>query len=352
MNRFLGFLCLVVNLPLVAQPFIESADYINAGDVFYYNILTSENVDIDDLLLMGGEDTNWDLTQALVDGLPVNQQFFPLDSVPSTMGFFFSIPAIAGENLSNHARDFSDLNIDLPVSVTDEFQFLRNDETGYYITGNGALINGLPFVAPYDTIDKLFSFPLEYLNEEAGSFYFLEEIPEFGTIGRWGTRNVTVDAWGEVILPIGSYSCLRVRTESQVTDTVYSSQLEVGELLERPNETLYTWISAEIGGIVMEASFIEGEFAGLRHLTGTSVLSTIQNEVADWNVYPIPADDEITVNFGNARIQEIRCLDSTGREIFRKMVSNGDRLDISGLSEGMYFLADDSAGIIRFVVAR
>lgn len=351
---FLLFGLALSTLAMTAQPVINSEDFTNAGDVFEYSQLPQENLSDMDVLVEGGEDLIWDFSEISTEGIILTESYFPMDSTPELFSLFFGNPILSGDNFSSHALSINtlDLELPLPLQVENGFQFYRNDEEGYFITGNAAEIEGLPLISAYDTLDKVFSFPITYGQAEEGSFYFLTEVPGIGVVGQAGQRATVVDAWGDLITPYGTYECLRVRTELAVTDTFYLNFTQSGETFVRPLQVSYSWISPEAGGVLAEAVFFDEAITGFRFLTDEGVLNLNNRSETEFSIYPNPTSSELNISLPHGKSAEFLVMDLTGREVLKFYVRSTQVVDISTLNEGLYLIAPSRGGTVKRLVIK
>lgn len=357
--RSLYTILLLISLSaaVFSQPVIDQNSFISAGDVFEYTQLTEQGLGQIDLILEGGENLIWDFSDLSTEGLEVVDSYYPLDSTPDLFNVFFGNPFIAGENFSTHALELAvfDFELPLPVTVEEAYQFYRSDSEGYFITGNAAEVEGIPLLSAYDTLDIVFSFPLSFGDMDTNSFYFLTDLAGIGAFGQTGSRSTNADAWGEIILPNASYNTLRVRTELDVTDTIYLGFTDAGSLIERPQQVNYTWISPEAGGIVAEAVFIEEALISFRYLTNESALSSDDIGNSDFTIYPNPASANLEISIPSGFDGNYKILDLTGKETSSGQLKSSAVLDISQLPQGIYLVSIYNAKTVltkRLVVRR
>ncbi len=190
---------------------------------------------------------------------------------------------------------------------------------------------------------------------DTNSFYFFTDVPSIGAVGQSGLRSTNADAWGELILPGASYSCLRVRTELDVTDTIYIAFTETGTQIERPQQINYTWISPEVGGIVAEAIVIQDALVSFRFLTNETALNSTEITDADFKIYPNPSSTTLEITVPSAFEGQFRILDLTGRQVKGGRLASSNSVDIATLPEGIYLVSAYSAKTIltkRLVVSR
>ncbi len=342
---------------LLAQPIIDQNSFISAGDVFEYTQIVDLTPDQIDVLPEGGENLTWDFSTLTPDGLEITDSYYPLDSTPDLFGLFFGNPFLAGQNISTHALELAvlDFELPLPLQVDEAYQFYRSDAEGYFITGNAAEVEGLPLISTYDTLDRVFTFPLSFGDMDANSFYFFTDVPSIGAVGQSGLRSTNADAWGEITLPGASYNCLRVRTELDVTDTIYIGFTETGTQIERPRQINYTWISPDVGGIVAEAVFIQDALVSFRYLTNQTALSSAEITVSDFKIYPNPGSKILEISVPSGFEGHFRILDLTGREVSAGRLRSTNSVDIARLPEGIYLVSVYSAKTVltkRLVVSR
>ncbi|MCZ4409608.1 T9SS type A sorting domain-containing protein [Cryomorphaceae bacterium 1068] len=342
---------------LVAQPIIDQSNFISVGDVFEYTQILDLTPDQIDVLPEGGEDLTWDFSTLPPVGIELTDSYYPLDSTPELFGLFFGNPFLAGQNLSTFALELAVLvfELPLPLEVEEAYQFYRSDAEGYFITGNAAEVEGLPLISAYDTLDRVFSFPLSFGDMDTNSFYFFTDVPSIGAVGQSGLRSTNADAWGELILPGSSYNCLRVRTELDVTDTIYIAFTETGTQIERPQQINYTWISPEVGGIVAEAIVLQDALVSFRYLTNETALSSTEITDADFKIYPNPGSTTMEISVPSGFEGHFRILDLTGREVKGGRLASSNSVDIATLPEGIYLVSVYNAKTVltkRLVVSR
>jgi hypothetical protein len=350
------FVC-VFALVCSAQPTIGSDTFIQVGDVFQYGQASLLSVESDEIQVEGGADLTWSFDEVEALGTPFTESYFPLDSTPVLFSLFFGNPIVAGENFSTHALSINvlDFEVPLPIELENAYQFYRSDEEGYFITGNGAEFEGVPLISAYDTLDRVYSFPLNYLDTDTNSFYFFTEVPGIGSVGQSGVRINEADAWGTVTTPYGTYECLRVRTLLNVTDTLFLEFTQDGGTFVRPEQTIYTWISPEIGGILAEASFIGDTLTAFRYLFAESALSTNAAKGHALSMYPNPAKDQLILEAFSGRNVKVILTDLTGRKALTTTFRDRVEIDLSMLPEGLYLVTVESGSyreIKRLVINR
>jgi hypothetical protein len=351
------FLLSMISAGLFAQPVIDQNNFISAGDVFDYVQFVESGSELVDVIPDGGESLSWDFSALPSEGIQLSDSYYPLDSTPDLFQLFFGNQFLAGENFSTHALELAvlDFELPLPLQVEQAYQFFRSDEEGYFITGNAAEVEGLPLISAYDTLDVVYSFPLSFGDMDTNSFYFFTDVPGIGAVGQSGSRSTNADAWGTLTLPGGSYDCLRVRTELNVTDTIYIGFTETGTQIERPLQVNYTWISPVVGGVVAEAIFVEDALISFRYLANQSTLSSAAISDNDFKIFPNPASQNFEISVPRSFVGSYKILDLTGREVSTGQIREVASVDVSALSEGIYLVSVYGADAVltkRLIVNR
>ena len=168
--------------------------------------------------------------------------------------------------------------------------------------------------------------------------------------------SITIDGWGTVTTPAGSYNALRVNTiftpkYDSVYENVGSGWILVGTRSPVPNE-VYAWYANFQGVPVAQLNL---DTAG-KSVTGASYLknpTTGINEISNNSyaqVYPNPASSVINVVVKSANQDGyIKIIDLTGREIESTPFSNGKtQFNTSGYANGMYlyFITDVNGSLL------
>lgn len=338
MKTFITFFtALTFVTPCIAQPVITSENFTGPGTVLFLESANPTWFGEQSLIEQDGGEVLWNATNW--EGLaPVERYFYPLDEVPGSYQLFFNSEFLYPEHVSTHAQSIGAEAMDapLPVEISDGFSFFKNVESGYYATGTAFNLQGFPVVTRNDSIERIFKFPLTYGDIDSSAISFLTSVPLFGAYGQTGTRHTVVDAWGELATPYGLFNTIRVKAEIALTDTIYIEQTGTGQVIERPLETVYYWLSPNVPGPVLEMSVVEGNVTSAVMYTDDSTLSTDElPEVRQIRVYPNPATDYINFDLPADQPYSISIYDLSGKLVLQKNNVRG-RIDVNALSPGVY----------------
>lgn len=225
-------------------------------------------------------------------------------------------------------------------------------EYGHYSESEGTIVENINT----DPIN-LFKFPINYQDTESSTYAGSMSIVDLMEWDFEGTRSYVVDAYGSITTPLGSFeNALRVKVSTVSTTSM--------GLIETHN-TEYIWFVPEypypIFVISIDESYYLGQFLDVEYystyLSAYSVASGIADRsVPTLNLYPNPAQSQITVqsDFEGQAMLHIYTLD--GRKVGQHTVRNSETINVSNYTPGLYIAELHSKGSVhsrvRFVVSK
>jgi len=187
-----------------------------------------------------GSNKIWDLSLLLVPGFQDIATFKPVAAINTNYNGSFG---------GNSSYGIQDANISLGAygTATNVFNFFKNSTTGFVGTGRGFTFNNTQVPIVYSGAgDVIYSFgtggtsltyPYSYSSVIAGSGSIT--VPVIGSVPIIvsGKRIDTVDGWGKLVTPMGTFtSCLRVKS-------IYVDTVKVLTSNSIRNYTEYTWLA-------------------------------------------------------------------------------------------------------------
>ncbi|MBL4625008.1 MAG: hypothetical protein JKY42_07710, partial [Flavobacteriales bacterium] len=264
-----SFLLVFQTLQSFSQITITDADMSSVNDVVIESVVPLNSLDTIDPSLTGVNYT-WDFCHLSIDNQRVDT-FISVSSTPLTYQFYFNNAFLYPGYDASYAKRGQEINFNqagIGVSITDVYDYFKNDASDYKQVGFGANINGIPASIQYDGIDYIYRFPMNYGNIDSSNAAFVVDVPTLGTYGQKIDRRNEVDGWGEITTPFGTYDALRVRTTLTITDTVYLTLANFGTTIPRPAEYVYTWLANGEGIPIMTVT--TREIVGVETVTGAS----------------------------------------------------------------------------------
>ncbi len=337
-----------------AQVIIGPADMPDAGDTLRYATTSANAIDP----AITGADVLWDHGDLTIDALGADTAI-PVSATPLLYQFFFNNGFLYPQNRADYGMKGQEFGFQ-GVSLEDVYDYFRSDAGGFVNVGFGATVNGLPASVRRIPIDRIHQFPLAYGDQDTSYSAFEVTIPSLGHFGQTQWRYNTVDGWGTLVLPGGTYNVLRVRSELVKRDTLFVDQFGFGFGFNEPLAVEYKWIAPGMGAPVMVLTTTAGVATSLRFHhdpLGTSVVDEPRGNAVPL-LFPNPASDAITVVLPSGYEGEWVIVDAIGREMRPPVIAmpgTFQRIGVEHLADGVYTLRlmeDDERWSARFVVQR
>lgn len=265
----------------------------SVNDIFIY----SNTIDIqgNDPTLTGANYT-WDYSNLGYD-TQSSDTLVSVTSTPIAYQFYFNNVVLYNNWKANYAIKGQAFGIPSAVTIDNVFNFFKVTTSEFSNVGFGANINGIPSSTRRNPIDVEYSFPLNYTNTHQSSSEFGVSVPSFGHYGQSMVRTDTVDGYGTLITPFGTFDCLRVKSILNKTDTTYLDAIGFGSLVPRPEEVEYKWLTNNGGVPVLKITTNAGNVSNIQYQDSARIIGVNENEMlSNINFFPNPTTDYISVN--------------------------------------------------------
>lgn len=160
-----------------------------------------------------GANTNWDFSTLQAGSQEVVKY---VSSLTTPYGFYFL--NTYGNKIADSIGGFG------AFSFKNVYNFYRRTAQKFTAEGLGVSVNGIPLAADYSDPDEQYTFPLAYNDYDSTTFAVSLNIPTLGTYKSKGYRINTVDGWGNITTPYGTYPCIRVKSTIISNDSLTISQ--------------------------------------------------------------------------------------------------------------------------------
>lgn len=164
------------------------------------------------------------------------------------------------------------------------------------------------------------------------------------------TTEFNVDAYGDVIIPMGTFDALRVRTDDVTTQEIflYCSSTITGDgswhlMPDSDIETTssYSWWTndplVKFALVQMDIDTL-GAIAGVDFMHSPALSSVSDLSINDFKIYPIPTSNRLTIDAQNDELISLELVDLTGKVILKKEFRKSKSLDVSRIAKGIYYL--------------
>lgn len=364
-KRLLFSTGLLLSVSAGAQITLNSTDFPVGGDSTLTSLALTSGVAVPTLT---GANVNWDYSTLAPD----IQRYEKFDS-PYTFTSPFNL-LFSSFNCTYGRDNYTLTSIPVPtVTLESAYDFFKKSTVCLRQTGSGYTINSIPIPFLYSKPDTIHRFPMDYLNTDSCNFKFA--LPPVAALpiyyGQTGHRVNTVDGWGTITTPYGSFPVLRVKSTISATDTVYVDTLGFGFNVARPLRTEYKWLAVNmdvpilqinttmVGSTetVSDVTYIDSVRAGVPQVGITE--SAMSQSLS---VYPNPANEQINVQYtlsGNTKAT-ITVMNALGQSLIAETenATAGDNkmvLNTQALSPGVYLLrieAGNYSAFKKIVIAR
>jgi len=331
----------ILSLSSSAQLTITNNDMPSVNDIYHISI--TANLQGNNPALTG---TNflWDYSQ-LQASIQRSDTFVAVSSTPFAYQYYFNNIFLYPNHKADYAIKGNDINFQV-VNITDVYDFYKNASSQYTNVGFGSNINGVPSSTRRIPVDVQYVFPLNYNNNSVSYSEFLASIPTVGDYGQFQERIDTVDGWGSLITPFGTFNCLRVKSILNITDTLYTSQFGTGFSFPRPQQIEYKWLAVGSGVPVLKITTTAG---GSQIEYQDNLMVGINDNVLpiyQLKVFPNPAKESIVIDFQSLKKEQItiNLKDINGKlikEVYSGDIEKGNNhilLSLTEFSNGLYFL--------------
>lgn len=326
-----------------AQITITSADMPSVGDTLRVSIAQGTN-NVDHTL--SGTNYLWDFS-ALT---PIAQDLYKFNA-PTAIPFNF----LATYGLLNPSPDSIPFLGVLPNNFTDYF---KNSSSGYRQVGSSfeyAPLGNFTVPILYSAADYVYNFPLALNDIDTSISEFSFGIPGTFYLKEWRTRVNTVDGWGTLITPFGTFQSLRVRSVIEARDSIsLDSTGNNSFVINRPTAIEYKWL---VNGGGVPYLQVDATIAGNMEIVNTV---TYRDSMRD-NVFQVGVGDDLSnsseiylfpnptthtlyvaTTLPNGTDATIRITDAAGRVLYSEghinLINGVMSVDCSTLSAGVYFI--------------
>ncbi|MBK9732527.1 MAG: T9SS type A sorting domain-containing protein [Chitinophagaceae bacterium] len=334
-DALIPVLLLMTCISASAQITITQADMPHPGGTY---ITTGLVLDLAIDPVETGPDHIWDF-----------QQLTPLTSTTDTfydqteLSFLYQL-LYTGANLVD--KTAYSISID-QLSLDDVYLIYKSNSTLYEQYGFAGTFDGIPVPIVYGEKDVIYNFPLQYGDVDSSESGFAFGLTGFGYVSQQRKRVNTVDGWGTVKTPAGTFNALRVSSTILDVDSVYLDTLNFGT-----NVTLksyeYKWLAAGSGTPVFQIN--AQDVLGLPVVTQityqdttlqTGIRPVATSGISLASVFPNPANDMLQIKT-NETVDgplHLTVTNLSGKIIAKRILSHPvSVLDLSSWSNGIYFL--------------
>lgn len=326
-----------------AQITITDVDMPVVNDVITYSL--TNDIQGQDPALTGTNYT-WDYS-LLLSTSQRSDTFVTVTSTPLAYQFYFNNGILYSTWKANYALKGIDIGIP-QVPITDVYNFHKNSSSEYSNVGFGSNINGVPSSTRNIPVDVEYVFPMNYSNTNVSNSEFGVSVPTFGFYGQSLLRTDTVDGWGTLTTPYGTFNCLRVKSILSKIDTTYIDFVGFGTTVARPEEIEYKWLTTGMSTPVLKIITTGGNITTIEYQDSLSTVGVEDlKQINSINFFPNPTKDYISISFNSLKSSSfmVEIKDINGKIIAQESyaVTRGKNVMLINLlrynlTKGVYFI--------------
>jgi hypothetical protein len=348
MIRLILFGCFLFlgELGLNAQILISELDFAVPGDTVRISVANQTTNEP----MLTGSGITWDYSS-----LVANSQFIReftsigFSPVQFTFGVFAPQNYQASYFIPENTLPVDQLNGFLPVSLSDPRSYQKSTIDTITKVGFSVKVSGIDVAFKSDTIETKYKFPMAFqqtFDTRGYTFIDLNPAADF-KIKQHRSITSTVDGFGQLILPYGTFDVLRLRRDITEIDSIYQTFFGTGTWIGTPPilTTEYEWIGQNKKDVLLKIV--------VANTNGNSQIRTIEfqdiylgldaglidNELIA-SVYPNPTNDEVQITC-NSIVNKITLFDFKGNLVNQQVGINANSLNVNlaAYLPGIYFIA-------------
>lgn len=344
-NRYFIFVLFLLSVcTCFSQITLNENDFPKAQDTVRFSEATNPNLDYS----KSGTGITWDFSN-----LAPNNQFvreftsIGFSPVQLTFGILAPAPYRASYFIPENTLPLDQLNGFLPISLSDARSYQKSTNNSITKLGYSIKISGADVAFKSDTIETKYKFPMDYqqvFTTKGYTFIDLNPAADF-KVKQYRNVTSTVDGYGQLILPIGTFEVLRLKREILEIDSIYQSFFGFPVWVGIPpiRTTEYEWVGQNKKDVLLK--IVVSNANGINQIQSIeyqdiyrNLLSSVGELENNVTIYPTFADNYLHVN-SNFDIVNFEILDMQGEiKLIGNLESKSSTINLTSLNSGLYFV--------------
>jgi PKD repeat protein len=235
----------------ITQSDMPAAPLLGQADSLRYSTasIATSNIDV----TQTGANFNWNFSNLQPSGQGLTEYKSSAQTLYSVFGFGFTAIGLKQPDLTFPVQGIN-------LGFTDVYDFYNSTSSKFETKGTGLTITLLPKVGLYTDPDVIYNLPLNFADHDSDTFrYYLDSlsfpgIPLAVSYLKKGSRVNTVDGWGSITTPFGTFNCIRVKSVVTEIDSIMTGFFN----FPFPNNRVeYKWLAKTTGSIKMKIPVLE-----------------------------------------------------------------------------------------------
>ena len=250
-----------------------------------------------------------------------------------------------------YADEFPESNFAMKFSGDSMFLFMERSDDKLARTGMAfTLSNEDPMMWHFEPEDILLDFPVAYENNYSEDYVVDYTIasPQPGAdsvrVKSDIAKETNIDAWGTLIIPMGTFDVLRQRVDEISTDSIFAKVLGNWMFISEASDTSisYSWWTDDVavGFSLFSIDVVPatGEVDGSVSFMNTFPVGWFENNMIENSVFPNPVSNVLNIEFEEAQNGELIIINQFGQLVGKEKLSGQSRVqfNMSALPAGLY----------------
>ncbi len=326
---------------LFGQITMNQSDFASAGDSVFFSNSNSTLVDF----VSTGPAHFWDFS-SLIPGNEIVKKFTAIGFSPVqlTFGIFAPQNYQASYFIPDNSIPIDVLNGILPVSLSDVRSYQKSSSSAITKLGFSVKVNGIDVAFKSDSIEKKYQFPMAFQqNFQTNGYTYIDLNPAADfKIKQYRFVTSTIDGYGQLLLPNGSYEVLRLKRIIYEQDSVYQTFFGSGTWFGIPvMETIeYEWLAKDNLDVMLKITTNstngQNQIQSIE-FQNSDILSV--SKISDEKsiiIYPNPSNDLLKIISENV-INSVKIFDNNGKLVLTSSDEFTDQvLNVENLEKGIY----------------
>lgn len=333
-----------------AQITVNSSSFPTVGDTIRVSVAVIDNQDY----TTTGANQNWNFSALVVDSQRVTD-YRPI----SETNLFLIQPYFGSFADAAHQASYYTLMNNFAMapdsalgglSLEDVTQYSKLTSTSLNVVGFSAAISGFEIAVPSDTIETVYTFPMDFGNTWTSKGYSAIELPAPFNLGlkQARKRQSEIDGWGSITTPYGTFDVLRVK---HVIHEIDSFMVQIDSAIgpqwfgfELPEQHDYEWIAANDKEPILRIT--TNMLVGFETITSVTYRDIYREPTAGLKslaanqvgVFPNPATNQLNVS-SEKELFAYQILGLDGKLLRSgKLSGKSAEITLDGLPAGQYEL--------------
>jgi hypothetical protein len=362
MKNLLSSTLLLFAFASQAQIQLTKTDFATGGDTVRMSQANDNGYDV----TLTGAAYTWDFSD-LTATSQVLKDYRSLAGAPTFIqivyGNFAAAKYQASYSIESTTLPVAQISSFLPVSIENIFQYSKRSDDSLTSLGFSMTVNGTDIPFKSDTIETRYDFPLAFGNTHFSRGYTLIDFnPILDAVwNQHRTRTTTVDGYGSITTPYGTFDVLRIKHDITETDSIYYTFPFIGATwvpIPIPASHEYEWWANGEKEPILRIT--TSELGGNENITAieyrdnfNAALAGIEEESLNFLIYPNPVSNELTIQ-GTENVNSFQVIDAKGSVVYSKVINaeNQLKIDVSSFAPGTYqivFMTNTQTSVKTFV---